>query len=141
MAGLLPVVSVASAPPAGAYDVVTERREVQFPLRGRQVSCSVEGRTGKDADEGSIRFSVSTEMVDDDPRCRDALDAVETALGWWHPGEELGESAVSGGPGPVHTLSIRLTNVDRAQSFHEWHFDCDGAAPCVFRFGVHVHPK
>jgi hypothetical protein len=140
VAGLLPVVAVA-APPAGADEVVTDRREFPFSYQGQQVTCSVEGRTSKDADEGSIHFSVATDMVDDDPRCRDALDAVETALGWWHPGEELGESAVSGGPGPVHVLSVRLTNVERAESYHEWHFDCDGAQPCVFRFGVHVHPK
>jgi hypothetical protein len=141
MVGLLPVVSVAAGPPAGAYEVVTERRSFRFAHQGQQVSCSVEGRTGKDGDEGSMLFSVSTDMVDDDRRCRDALEAVETALGWWHTGDEVGQSAASGGPGPVHVLSMRLTNVERAQSFHEWHFDCDGPASCVFRFGVDVHPK
>ena len=74
-------------------------------------------------------------------RCRDAIGDVAAGLEWWHPGEELGESVFSGSPGPLFALVTQLTNVERAQSYHEWNFDCDGADPCTFRFGVQVHPK
>jgi hypothetical protein len=146
VAGLVPVFSLVSAEPAAAYYQVVSTRDFTFRYQGQQLTCTVRGTTGVNPDDYYIEFGVTTEMVDDDPRCREAIAGVSTGLSWLHPGaEEIErESVRSFELGPSDHLTAYLQDVESAQVNHEFHFDCDNPEPashCNFNFYLHVYPK